>query len=52
MSLTTKHTSSAPDLEQMIAEADTGNRQPQSRIAIALLVMVPLLWSLFQLWIG
>ncbi|KJZ14283.1 MAG: TRAP transporter permease [Marinomonas sp.] len=39
-------------LDDLIAEADTGNRQPKSRFAVALLFLLPLTWSLYQLWIG
>ena len=43
---------SAEQLDDLIAEADTGNRQPKSRFAVALLFLLPLTWSLYQLWIG
>ena len=43
---------SAEHLDDLIAEADTGNRQPKSRFAVALLFLLPLTWSLYQLWIG
>ncbi|MFT2111436.1 TRAP transporter permease [Marinomonas sp. 2405UD68-3] len=52
MSITTHTPPSAENLDDMIAEADTGNRKPKSRFAIALLLTLPLAWSLFQLWIG
>ncbi|MEC8080701.1 MAG: TRAP transporter permease [Pseudomonadota bacterium] len=48
-------TSSALDtdkLNEMVAEADTGKRAPTGRFALGLLFLVPLCWSLFQLWIG
>ncbi|MBJ7550081.1 TRAP transporter permease [Marinomonas ostreistagni] len=48
-------TSSALDtdkLNEMVAEADTGKRAPTGRFALGLLFLVPLSWSLFQLWIG
>ncbi len=48
-------TSSALDtdkLNDMVAEADTGKRAPTGRFALGLLFLVPLCWSLFQLWIG
>ncbi len=44
--------STAQELEDMVAEADTGNRMPKARYAIIILLLVPLIWSLFQLWIG
>ena len=37
-------------LEQMVAEADTGARAPQNKYSKAILFTVPLLWTLFQLW--
>jgi TRAP transporter 4TM/12TM fusion protein len=43
---------STEQLDDLIAEADTGNRQPKSRFAVALLFFLPLTWSLYQLWIG
>ena len=48
-------TSSALDtdkLNEMVAESDTGKRAPTGRFALGLLFLVPLCWSLFQLWIG
>ncbi|CUB02302.1 TRAP transporter permease [Marinomonas fungiae] len=39
-------------LNEMVAEADTGKRAPHGRFALGLLFLVPLCWSLFQLWIG
>ncbi|WMT91006.1 TRAP transporter permease [Pelagibacterium sp. H642] len=35
---------------QLVAEADLGGRKPDGRFARWLLVLVPLAWSLFQLW--
>jgi len=35
---------------QLVAEADTGGRQPKDRFSRWLLLLVPLAWSLFQLW--
>lgn len=40
----------ADELSRMVAEADTGGREPRSRPAQIVLFVVPLLWSLFQLW--
>ena len=37
------------DVEEMIAEADTGARAPTGVPAKALFA-IPLVWSLFQLW--
>jgi TRAP transporter 4TM/12TM fusion protein len=45
----TKTTASGIDLEQLVAEADTGGRKPQG-IAARLIVGVAIAWSLFQLW--
>lgn len=43
---------SAQELEDLVAEADTGNRIPTAYYAILLLLLLPLFWSIFQLWIG
>jgi TRAP transporter 4TM/12TM fusion protein len=40
---------SMPDLEQLVAEADTGGRKPIG-LAAAILLWVAVFWSLFQLW--
>jgi TRAP-type uncharacterized transport system fused permease subunit len=37
-------------LQEMIAEMDTGGRNPTNRIAKGVLFFVPLLWTIFQLW--
>ena len=37
-------------LEKMVADTDTGGRVPQNQFPKAVLFIVPLLWSLFQLW--
>ena len=37
-------------LEKMVADTDTGGRIPQNQFPKAVLFIVPLLWSLFQLW--
>ena len=38
------------DLQEMIAEADTGARNPVGTIPKKILFFVPLIWTLFQLW--
>lgn len=38
------------DLHEMIAEADTGARNPKGAISKKILFVVPLMWTLFQLW--
>ncbi|MGO3343853.1 MAG: TRAP transporter permease [Marinomonas sp.] len=40
------------ELESMVAEVDTGNRIPKAFYAAVILMVVPLAWSLFQLWTG
>lgn len=40
------------ELESMVAEVDTGNRIPKAFYAAVILMVVPLVWSLFQLWTG
>jgi len=44
-----KQDSASPDAESMVAEADTGARSP-SGVSAKVLFVVPLIWSLFQLW--
>lgn len=39
-------------LDDLIAESDTGARAPTGYISIKVLWTVPLVWSLFQLWIA
>jgi len=39
------------NLQDMVAEADTGGRQPEG-IPAKLLLWIPVAWSLFQLWIA
>jgi len=38
------------ELQEMIAEADTGARSPKGQISKNVLFLVPLCWTLFQLW--
>ena len=38
------------DMQEMIAEADTGGRNPKGKISRNVLFFVPLCWTLFQLW--
>ncbi len=50
--MTDKATTAGPgkvDLEQLVAEADTGGRRPGGLAAKAIMV-VAIAWSLFQLW--
>lgn len=49
----TKGQEDRPDLSaatQLVAEADTGGRKPDDGFSRWLLLLVPLAWSLFQLW--
>ena len=39
----------SPELEQLVAESDTGGRKP-SGLAAQILLSVAVFWSLFQLW--
>lgn len=41
--------SPSPDVQEMVAQADTGARNPRG-VAGRILWFVPLCWSLFQLW--
>ncbi|ADZ90563.1 TRAP transporter permease [Marinomonas mediterranea] len=52
MSTTTSEPASNDKLEELVAEADTGKRVPTGKVALSLLFVLPLCWSLFQLWIG
>ena len=42
----------APELDaaQLVAEADTGGRHPKGPVSRWVLLLVPVAWSLFQLW--
>ena len=37
-------------VEDLVAEVDTGGRNPQGAISKNVLFFVPLVWTLFQLW--
>ena len=41
---------SQEQLQEMIAESDTGARNPTGAIPKKILFFVPLFWTLFQLW--
>ncbi|MCP4366624.1 MAG: hypothetical protein GY797_00710, partial [Deltaproteobacteria bacterium] len=41
---------SEEQLQEMIAETDTGARNPTGTIPKQILFYVPLIWTLFQLW--
>lgn len=43
---------SAADLEDIVAESDTGARTPHNRFSANVLWSVPLIWSIYQLWIA
>ncbi|MEM6423321.1 MAG: C4-dicarboxylate ABC transporter, partial [Pseudomonadota bacterium] len=40
------------DLQDLVAEADTGGRAPRDTFSRRTLWTVPLVWSIFQLWIA
>ncbi|MFU1477641.1 TRAP transporter permease [Roseovarius sp. C7] len=40
------------NLEDFVADSDTGGRQPQDGFGRAALWYIPLVWSLYQLWIA
>ncbi len=50
MSESTDSLKSEEQLEEMIAESDTGARNPTGTIPKQILFYVPLAWTLFQLW--
>ena len=46
----TNTTASEEELQEMIAETETGARNPTGAIPKKILFFVPLIWTLFQLW--
>ncbi len=50
MIVTEEKTRTAPDVDEMVANVDTGGRAPQGAISRGVLFFVPLAWTLFQLW--
>jgi TRAP transporter 4TM/12TM fusion protein len=50
MAEATNTPSSRDKLQEMIAETDTGARNPTGSIPKKILFFVPLIWTLFQLW--
>ncbi len=38
------------DVDELVAEVDTGGRAPQGAVSRKVLFFVPLAWTLFQLW--
>jgi TRAP-type uncharacterized transport system fused permease subunit len=50
MSESTDSLKSEEQLEEMIAESDTGARNPTGTIPKQILFYVPLAWTFFQLW--
>ncbi len=50
MSKPTEKQLSEEQLHEMIAQADTGGRQPTGTISKKALFFIPLAWTLFQLW--
>ena len=50
MTESTDSVKSQEQLEEMIAETDTGARNPTGAIPKKILFFVPLFWTLFQLW--
>lgn len=50
MTEATNKTASDDELQEMIAETETGARNPTGAIPKKILFYVPLIWTLFQLW--
>ena len=50
MTETTNTTASEEELQEMLAETETGARNPTGAIPKKILFYVPLVWTLFQLW--
>ncbi len=48
--LTTDNKTTQLELHEMIAEADTGARNPTGALSKKILFLVPLMWTVFQLW--
>jgi len=46
----TENTLPDEKLQDMLADADTGGRNPEGKISRNVLFFVPLCWTLFQLW--
>jgi len=46
----TKSTASQDELQEMVAETETGARNPTGAIPKKILFFVPLVWTIFQLW--
>jgi TRAP transporter 4TM/12TM fusion protein len=52
MTDTQKDSAAAPELEDFIADADTGGRLPKDAFGRNALWYIPLVWSVYQLWIA
>ena len=50
MTKATENPVPADNVEELVAEIDTGGRNPQGAISRKVLFFVPLIWTLFQLW--
>ena len=50
MTESTDTVKSQDQLQEMIAESDTGARNPTGTIPKKILYYVPLAWTIFQLW--
>jgi len=50
MTHATENPVAGEQIEDMVAEVDTGRRSPEGKISRNILFFVPLLWTLFQLW--
>ncbi|MDJ0629665.1 MAG: TRAP transporter permease [Rhodobacter sp.] len=48
----TDQTTPSSNLEDFVADADTGGRAPRDAFARRALWLIPLVWSLYQLWIA
>ncbi|MDM8539570.1 TRAP transporter permease [Desulfococcaceae bacterium HSG9] len=50
MTESTNNTATQDQLQEMIAETDSGARNPTGAVSKKILFWVPLLWTIFQLW--
>ena len=52
MTSTREQPGTDPDLQDIVADADTGGRSPHDAFGRAALWYIPLCWALYQLWIA
>ena len=50
MTHATENPASVENVDDLVAEVDTGRRKPKGTISRNVLFFIPLLWTIFQLW--